>query len=670
MNLKRQLLLVSLLTLVLPWAGCQFIKETETALREGQQQMLAGTAQALADSLSQFPQEFLKFTEAAPPGADQLYAHPLARAPLLDGYFSDWTIEPESQRSLRGVDGPVRLAVGVHRLQLWLFVEVADDAVIYAQDGADTDSDRITLITEGPDGATLRYVFAAEAPGPIVARGAGGSEERRISAHWQDVPGGYQLEARVPWQFLGRTLGVVVENVAPGRPAARSSSFSGARPGLLVSPSVFLQSVLGNYAQPGLRLIVTDVKGWRLASAGDISGRDGDTTERPSEWMQMAYDAIIDPGKEAALAPLDASGREQQAYIAEALGGRATSSWFRLSQSGRAVVAVAQPVWSGNVQTGALVLQQGTDAILSLTSSALTRLFAFTLIATLIAGGALLGYASWLSQRVRRLSQGARRALDDNRAHADLPSMSAADEIGDLSRSFASVLKQLGEYNDYLRTLASKLSHELRTPLSIVRSSLENLEHEPLSEEGRQYTGRARDGVERLKNILSAMSEASRVEEVINQAEVETFDLDRVLQSTVGAYRDAWPQRQFAYEKTGGPAEMEGSPELIIQMLDKLVDNAVDFSAAGDTISLRLHVDDEALRLDVQNPGPPLPDKMRGQLFASMISVRKGGDDAHLGLGLFIARLIAKSHGGTLQAENTDDGVCFTVLLRKTDSAR
>ena len=53
MTLKRQLLIVSLLTLLLPWAGCQFIRETESALRAGQQDMLAGTARAVADSLSQ-----------------------------------------------------------------------------------------------------------------------------------------------------------------------------------------------------------------------------------------------------------------------------------------------------------------------------------------------------------------------------------------------------------------------------------------------------------------------------------------------------------------------------------------------------------------------------------------------------------------------------------------
>ena len=81
MNLKRQLLLVSLLALMLPWAGCEFINGTETALRSVQQQMLSGTARAIADSLSLYREEF---PEAAPSDfrfGDQLYGHPLENAP-------------------------------------------------------------------------------------------------------------------------------------------------------------------------------------------------------------------------------------------------------------------------------------------------------------------------------------------------------------------------------------------------------------------------------------------------------------------------------------------------------------------------------------------------------------------------------------------------------------
>ncbi|MCB1844377.1 MAG: hypothetical protein KDI09_15560 [Halioglobus sp.] len=665
MTLKRQLLLVSLLTLVLPWAGVQFIRETETALREGQQQMLAGTAQAIADSLAQFPAEFLATRSTASFGAGQLYAHPLQREPLLDGYPDDWSTDPGSLRSMRGVDGEIRYVFGTWRQQLWFFVEVPDQSMVYASNGNLRDADSVSLISIGEDNEVIELRFAPEAPGRIVAHRNGNGSEPRVAAHWQDAPGGYRIEGRVPLQLLGPTLGLVVNNARTIGSAIRSASFSGPQPGRLVTASSLLQSVLRGYVQPGLRLIVTDRDGWRLANAGNISGSSRRGSAQRSGWLRLAYDAILEPGAEAELAEPDPSGREQQRYIEAALNGSAENSWFRSPQTGRAVVAVAQPVWSGNVQTGVVVLQQGTDAILSLTSDALTRLMTFTLIATLVAAGALLGYASWLSQRVRRLSRGARRALDDNRAHAELPSLAAGDEIGDLSRSFASVLKQLGDYNEYLRSLASKLSHELRTPLTIVRSSLDNLEHEPLSEEGRRYTERARDGVDRLKSILTAMSEANRVEELMSQADTELFDLDLVLRSAISSYSVAWPRRRFSYECDATNTLMRGSPELIIQMLDKLVDNAVDFSSDNARIHTALHADEKTLRMDISNPGPPLPEKMRGQLFDSMISLRTGGGSQHLGLGLFIARVIAEGHGGHITADNTEDGVCFTITLQR-----
>jgi len=673
MNLRRQLLLVSLLTLVLPWAGCQFIRETESALRQGQQQMLSGTAQAVADSLSQFPYEFLATAESPAFGESQLYGHPLGSEPLLDGYVTDWSIDEDSMRTMRGGDGPIRYALGVHRQQVWLYVDVPDKRVIYrAGDPAGPrGSDTVALVSTGDDGSLATFVFAAEAPGTIVARSDTDGvthDEQRIAAFWQDSTDGYQLEARVPRQLLGDALGIVVTNTSDAlHPGIRSSSFEGARPGRFVTPSPVLASVLAGYVQPGLRLIVTDPQGWRLARAGSIVGGGRGGGPGASGWLRLAYGTILTPSEAAALAEPDASGLEQQDYIVSALGGTAAGSWFRSDQTGRGVVAVAQPVWSGNVQTGAVILQQGTDAILSLTNQALARLMSFTLIATLLVAAILLGYASWMSHRIRRLSNSAQKALDDERVQTDLPGSRARDEIGDLSRSFSSVLQQLGDYNEYLRSLASRLSHELRTPLTIVRSSLENLEHEPLSEEGLRYAERARDGVRRLQKILNAMSEASRVEEMIGNSEPERFDLVRMLQSTVAAYADAWPERRFTFQTAVQEAPVHGSPELLIQMLDKLVDNAVDFSKAGDEICITIDKDDQYCIVTVENPGPPLPEKMRSQLFDSMISVRPGGSDEHLGLGLFIARLIAEGHDGSIRADNADSGVRFAARLRRAD---
>lgn len=667
MTLRRQLLLVCLLTLVLPWAGCQFIRETESALREGQQQMLAGTAQAIADALAQFQGEFPRRPATmAQEGA--VYGHPLATPPLIDGYFVDWAMEEDALVPLEGEGTSARYAAGVYRGYFYIYVDVTDETVHYAQskDAPDRGSDRIDLVTEDGQGVAATFTFAPEAPGTLVAlrHTAGESTvESRISAHWQDTANGYQLEARIPRPLLGEFVGLVVIDVDdPMQPVTRTASFDGRSPGVFVSASPILESVAAGYVQPGLRLIVTDTAGWRLAEAGNLT-LQATASSATSGWLRMVYDALLESGADAALAEPDPSGREQQDYTRQALQGDVATSWFRSQRSGRAVVAVAQPVWAGNVQAGVVVLQQGTDAILSLTNRALMRLMNITIIATLVVAAALLGYASWLSFRIRRLSGAALRALDGDRVHADLPSTGAADEIGDLSRSFSSVLKQLGEYNEYLRTLASKLSHEMRTPLTIVMSSLENLEHEALSEESAQYTARARSGALRLQKILTAMSEASRVEELIENAEPERFDINAVLDASVSAYADAWQDRRISFSGTGSEVLVDGSPELIVQMLDKLVDNAVDFSAPGDEIAVRLLTTNRTAVLSVTNPGPPLPARMRSQLFDSMVSVRGEESDRHLGLGLYIARLIAVGHGGSIHAFDVEGGVTFEVHL-------
>lgn len=678
MNLKRQLLMVSVLTLILPWAGCQFIQETESALREGQQQMLSGLALAIADSLSQFPDELLTGNKLTPQGANQLYGQPLEAAPLIDGYSDDWTTPPDSAATLRGTDGAISYLIGTHSRHLYLYIDVRDDSLIYARNhdtGNQVFADEVSVVSvDDFDEKTVLH-FRAEAPGRIVATREVGTTvftETRVAAEWLETPGGYRVEARIPRSLAGSKLGLVVTNTTdPREPGVDSASWSGSVPGPFVTISPLLQSVANGYIQPGLRLIITDLQGWRLALAGSTSGSSGNdnTAETGDGWLGLVYKLLLEPGDEALLAGPDPSGREQSSYVAQALQGKTGYKWFRSPDTGRAVVSVAQPVWSGNVQTGAIILQQGTDAILSLTNKVLTRLFTLTLTATVVVALVLLGYASWLSARIRRLSSAAERALDEKQVKAALPSALAGDEIGDLSRSFSSVLRQLGNYNQYLRSLASKLSHELRTPLTIVRSSLENLEHETLSNDARAYTGRAKEGVDRLGTILNAMSEASRTEELMGNVEPELFELGPVLQSTVAAYADAWPGRQFVFTNHAAGKQVMGSPELLIQMLDKLADNAVDFSAEGDQISLSLDADDSELVLQINNPGQPLPEEMRTQMFQSMVSVRKGDDGKHLGLGLHVARLIAEGHNGTISAVDRPVGVTFEIRLPAANAA-
>jgi dedicated sortase system histidine kinase len=341
----------------------------------------------------------------------------------------------------------------------------------------------------------------------------------------------------------------------------------------------------------------------------------------------------------------------------------------RPTPDGKAViVSAAHPIWVGDQVKGAVIVEETTNAVLAERNRAFERLFSIVLAALLLGSVALTLYAARLSARIRRLRDEAEAAIDaQGRVRGVLAGSDAGDEIGDLSRSFSSVLSRLAQYASYREQMASRLSHELRTPIAVVRSSLDNLKLSPLPDDARVYMERAQQGLTRLTHILTRMTEATRLEQSVGEDERERFDLGRVVTGCVDGYRVAYPQHTLKLELPSGEVIFNGAPEMIAQMLDKLVANAVEFSAAGTPIVVRLERGDAELRLSVENQGPLLPDAMRGRLFDSMVSVRgdQVSDAPHLGLGLYIVRLIAEAHRGHAMAQNRDDGrgVVVTVSL-------
>jgi signal transduction histidine kinase len=163
------------------------------------------------------------------------------------------------------------------------------------------------------------------------------------------------------------------------------------------------------------------------------------------------------------------------------------------------------------------------------------------------------------------------------------------------------------------------------------------------------------------------MMEASRLEQSLSSVERERYDLGVVVRGCVEGYRVAYPGAAFSLELPGRRMEVEGSPDLAAQLLDKLVENAVDFSDATEPVRVAIAETAGAVILSVANKGPRLPEKMRTRLFESMISVRadRSASAPHLGLGLYVARLIAEFHGGSIRAANlaSGDGVVVSVRL-------
>jgi two-component system, OmpR family, sensor histidine kinase ChvG len=470
-----------------------------------------------------------------------------------------------------------------------------------------------------------------------------------------------------------------LDATVPASAVASSAPRDGASAGGGGGPAEIAQIVQG-LSRTTARIFVIDRELNVLARAGSLK-RPSLPDEQQAEsriargWQWLERETLHPLYALVLKQPSEDFGEEQAGRVAlparevdGALSGILTVD-RRPTPDGKAVVvSAAHPIWVGDQVKGAVIVEETTNAVLAERNRAFERLFSIVLAALLIGSLALTLYASRLSARIRRLRDGAEAAIDAHgRVRGVLEGSNAGDEIGDLSRSFSSVLSRLAQYASYREHMASRLSHELRTPIAVVRSSLDNLKLSPLPDEARVYIERAQQGLNRLTHILTRMTEATRLEQSVGEDERERFDLARVVAGCVDGYRVAYPQHELQLELPSGEVMFNGAPELIAQMLDKLVANAVEFSVEGTPIVVRLERDDAGLRLAVENEGPPLPDAMSGRLFDSMVSVRgdQRSDAPHLGLGLYIVRLIAEAHRGRATAQNRGDGrgVVVSVTL-------
>lgn len=449
----------------------------------------------------------------------------------------------------------------------------------------------------------------------------------------------------------------IVALFAAADPAAAASL------GTAYLPSEEIERFLAIMGRRSSRVWVVDTRSRVRGLSGALTEDAARKARSLTSWLKPVAALVVPTPR----VPAGDETRPARGQIDRALIGISSTQWRGTRDRDVAILSAAQPVFVGDDIVGAVVVEETTASIQLLKESALENLLAVTLAVVAAALAILLAFATRLTTRIRRLHSEAEAAIDaQGRVRGTITSTTARDEIGDLTRTTAAVLARLRDYNAYLEAMAGRLSHELRTPLAVVRSSLDNLKAQELTVGARVYVDRAHEGVDRLARLISRLSEATRLERLLESAERERFDLAAVVAGCVDGYRAAYPAREFAYAAPAGPVWIMGVPDAFAQLLDKLAENAVDFAAPATPVRITLSADTARVVLAVENDGPPLPDKLR--LFDSLVSLREGAvarEGAHLGLGLYIVRLIAEFHGGRVRASNlaAQGGVRFEVVM-------
>ncbi|WKX73662.1 HAMP domain-containing sensor histidine kinase [Streptomyces sp. XD-27] len=234
------------------------------------------------------------------------------------------------------------------------------------------------------------------------------------------------------------------------------------------------------------------------------------------------------------------------------------------------------------------------------------------------------------------------------------------DEITRLADSFNTMLGELQQSVAAQRRLVADASHELRTPLTALRTNAELLARaDRLSDSSRDRAAAALGRqLREVTGLVNDLIELARDEEP--QPLVEPLRLDELVARCVEQARGHWPDTPFGTELAA--CTVYGVPARLARLLSNLLDNAAKFSPPGAPVDIRLAVTADGIDLTVRDHGPGIAAEDLPHVFDRFYRSRQARALPGSGLGLAMARQIARAHGAELTAERPDGGgACFRL---------
>jgi PAS domain S-box-containing protein len=205
--------------------------------------------------------------------------------------------------------------------------------------------------------------------------------------------------------------------------------------------------------------------------------------------------------------------------------------------------------------------------------------------------------------------------------------------------------------------LIGVVSHELRTPLVAIGGALSYLEGlaEELDDRGRHLYRMAVRNAAFLDRLVQELLDFERLKGGAAQLEIEAVGVDAILNDAVELAFQPAEVAEVRLEKVAAPAgvRVEADRDRILQLLLNLLSNAIRFSDAGTTVRLTASVDGSAVTVRVTDQGRGIPAEQQERVFERFVQL---GDEGQAqdgaGLGLSIAREIARRHGSRLEVES------------------
>jgi signal transduction histidine kinase len=278
----------------------------------------------------------------------------------------------------------------------------------------------------------------------------------------------------------------------------------------------------------------------------------------------------------------------------------------------------------------------------------------------LIGGWVILKIAE---RRARAIGNVAARIAGGDFSHR-LDEATGGEEFAMLAAAINAMLERIEELVEQLRLVTDSLAHDLRSPLTRMRANLERAATGGVGHRRQQALEAVSLDIDRMLRIISATLEISSAEAGAGKEHFESVDLAQLLRDIAEIYNPMAEERGVRIVTEGPPTLLyRGNRQSIGRAVANLVDNAVK---SGDgPIDIGAADKGESVELWIADRGPGIPTELREQALGKYRRLEEARTTEGSGLGLALARAVARLHGGDIELLDNGPGLRVVLTLRR-----
>jgi len=579
---------------------------------------------------------------------------------LVDAYASDDEDWAALKEKFSRYEDVFSLLLIDNAQYLYAYLKVNDSDIVYRNPRyvpLDS-SDHVRIEYLDSENQQQRLVMLAEGQGNVSVYEVHedwqtwktGQHVSAVYAVWRETPTGYDIELRLPVQWLEpqRRLSISVVNVFSENERSPES---------IVSTQVLDSNLLNP-------LLVHS-----SAISGAIKNLGASDSQICVIDKYRRVRAVIG-GNNSSVTLCQSTDKVSKHLVNDVLNGSAQRLHEQVNYDEESLTVAVHPVVDADKIIGAVLVSNSQRQILSKQRDTLLSIMLASLAVFLLIIISLLLFSSRLAFRINRLKKQTSSLIDDSGRfvnHVDLSDCKNGDEIGDLSRSFSLLLGRLNSYTRFLETVPGMLRHEILNPVNTISLSLQSLKKQDDPAESERNINVAIGSIRQLQLIVSSLTEAANIDDALAQDETESIDIAALVCEYVSNSQIKHADAKLTYLGKNNGVYVRANDVRIVQLIDKIKDNALDFSLPGTEILFQLDLNQHRqVVIHVKNEGETIPQERLDVMFKGMVSHRSEKTATpHLGIGLYVAFQIANFHQGKLIIANRRDkqGVQVSLLL-------